>query len=249
MREMQMIQDLWASQPPPDPGQLPALRARVLAAMEDSAALHQRPSRAAWLGRSSRWHARSPLAARHHRRPLVLSGMAAAAMAVVASVLLLVVGWPVSRQTPAAVHVNLAAWSVNTNPDGTVTFKLKKLADPTRLEHVLAEAGVPAIVRWGENCRAQRRIVGAPAGRAVSERYVGGRHGGPQWVDGQPLPAYAYTITPSAMPKGSRFVISAGPLPAFEQHNPHYVGPWLDWALVPAGATVTCGPSVPPEVG
>jgi hypothetical protein len=66
-------------------------------------------------------------------------------------------------------------------------------------------------------------------------------------VDGQPLPAYAYTITPSAMPKGSRFVISAGPLLAFEQHNPHYVGPWLDWALVPAGAKVTCGPSVPPK--
>jgi hypothetical protein len=248
MREMQMIQDLWVSQPPPDPGQLPALRARVVAAMEDSAAVHQRPSRAAWLGPSMRWHALGPSAARRRRRPLVLSGVATAAVAVAASVLLLVAGWPGGGQTPAAVHVNLAAWSVNTNPDGTVTFKLKKLADPTRLEHVLAAAGVPAIVRWGENCREQQRIVGAPAARAFSERYVG-HHGRFQWADGQPLPAYAYTITPSAMPKGARFVISAGPLPAFEQHNRHYVGPWIDWALVPAGAKVTCGPSVPPEVG
>jgi hypothetical protein len=51
------------------------------------------------------------------------------------------------------------------------------------------------------------------------------------------------------MPKGARFVISAGRRPAFELHNPRYVGPWIDWALVPAGASVTCGPAVPPEVG
>lgn len=240
MRDIQMIQDLWAGQPPPDPGQLPALRARVLAAINDPPAPRQRPSR---------WHAPGPpRSARHRRRPLVLSGVAAAAVAAAASVLL-VAGWPRGGQAPGAVHVNLAAWSVNTNPDGTVTFKLTRLSDPTRLEHVLAEAGVPALVRWGQNCREQRRIVGAPARRAVSEQYVGGRHGTPQWVRGQPLPAWAYTITPSAMPPGARFVISAGPLPAFEQHNPQYVGPWIDWALVPAGAQVTCGPSVPPEVG
>jgi len=145
--------------------------------------------------------------------------------------------------------VNLAAWSVNTNPGGTVTFKLRRLSDPARLQHVLAEAGVPAIVRWGQNCREQRRIVGAQAAKIVSQRYVGGPRGRFERADGRLLPAYAYTITPSAMPKGARFVISAGRLPASERHNPRYVGPWIDWALVPAGAQVTCGPSVPPEVG
>ena len=100
-----------------------------------------------------------------------------------------------------------------------------------------------------ENCREQRRIVGAPAARIVSEKYVGGPHGRFERADGQLLPAYAFTITPSAMPKGARFVISAGRLPASERHNPRYVGPWIDWALVPAGVSVTCGPAVPPEVG
>ncbi len=123
------------------------------------------------------------------------------------------------------------------------------MAQPARLQHVLAEAGVPAIVRWNQNCREVRRIVGAPAARAVSEKYVGGPHGTFERVDGQLLPAYAYTITPSAIPKGAKFVISAGRRPAFERHNPRYLGPWIDWALVPAGASVTRGPAVPPEVG
>jgi len=222
---------LFTSIQPAPPGDTDAIRQAARARLAD---------------RMSRPHRSS----QHRRRPLVLSGGAAAGVALAVSLLLLTGGWPVNGEPPAAVHVNLAAWSVNTNPNGTVTFKLRRISDPTRLEHVLAQAGVPAIVRWGENCREQRRIVGAPAKRAVSGwRYVGGPHGRPQWVDRQPLPNWAFTITPSAMPTGARLVISAGPLPANEAGNPQYVGPWIDWALVPAGAHVTCGPSVPPEVG
>jgi hypothetical protein len=186
-----------------------------------------------------------PRPAQRHRRPLILAGAAAAAVAAAASVLLLAIGSPFGGQARAAVHVNLAAWSVNTNRDGTVTFKVKKLADPTRLEHVLAQAGVPAIVRFGENCRAQghtlpvRGIVSGPA-------YVGGAVGRPQWIDGRPYPAWAYTITPSAMPSGSTFMISVGPGP--DPSNPMNFA-WFDWAIVPAGTHVTCGPSVPPVVG
>lgn len=182
---------------------------------------------------------------RQRRRLMTgLSGVAA-----VGAVLALVLALPFGGTGPRPVHVNLTAWSVNTNPGGTVTFKLKRLADPARLQHVLAEAGVPAIVRWEQNCREQRRITGTPAARIVSQKYVGGPHGRFERADGRLLPAYAYTITPSAMPRGARFVISAGLLPASERHNPRIVGPWIDWALVPAGAQVTCGPSVPPEVG
>jgi hypothetical protein len=173
-----------------------------------------------------------------------LSGVAAAAVALALALTL-----PLGGTGPRPVHVNLAAWSVNTNPGGTVTFKLKRLSDPARLQRVLAQAGVPAIVRWHQNCREPQRIVGAPAARIVSEKYVGGPQGRFERADGQLLPAYAYTITPSAMAKGTRFVISAGRLPASERHNPHIVGPWIDWALVPAGVSVTCGPAVPPEVG
>jgi hypothetical protein len=180
-----------------------------------------------------------------------LSGVAAAGVALTLALTL-----PFGGTGPPPVHVNLAAWSVNTNPGGSVTFKLRRLSDPARLQHVLAQAGVPAIVRWGQNCREQRRIVGAPAARIVSAKYVGGPQGRPERADGRLLPAYAYTITPSAMPRGARFVISAGRRPASEagqsryvNGHPRYVGPWIDWALVPAGASVTCGPAVPPEVG
>src|ERR1022692_1707660 len=207
---------------PPPPGDTEAIRhgarARLAAAMS-----------------------RPPRSARRHRRPLVLSGVAAAAAALAASVLLLTGSWPGSGHAASAVHVNLTAWSVNTNPDGTVTFKVKRMSDPTRLEHVLAQAGVPAIVRFGENCRAQGQTL--PVQGIVSGlNYVGGPAGRPQWVDGRPYPAWAYTITPSGMPAGARFMISVGPGPGTNYQ-------WFDWALVPAGVHVTCGPSVPPVVG
>ena len=139
-----------------------------------------------------------------------------------------VLALPFGGTGPRPVHVNLTAWLVNTSPGGTVTFKLKRLADPARLQHVLAEAGVPAIVRWSQNCREQHRIVGAPAAKIVSEKYVGGPHGRFERPDGRLLPAYAYTITPAAMPRGARFVISAGatasqrgrPAPACERPPP-----------------------------
>ena len=72
--------------------------------------------------------------------------------------------------------------------------------------------------------------------------YAGGPAGRPQWVDGRPYPAWAYSITPSAMPAGARFMISVGPGPGTKYQ-------WFDWALVPAGVHVTCGLSVPPVVG
>jgi hypothetical protein len=186
-----------------------------------------------------------PRSARHRRRPLVLSGVAAAAAALAASVLLLTGSWPGSGHTASAVHVNLAAWSVNTNQNGTVTFKVKRMADPTRLEHVLAEAGVPAIVRFGENCRAQGQTLPVQ-GVVTGPTYVGGTAGRPQFVDGRPYPAWAYTITPSAMPSGARFMISVGPGP--DPSNPTNYA-WFDWAVVPAGVQVICGPSVAPVVG
>jgi hypothetical protein len=60
------------------------------------------------------------------------------------------------------VHVHLAAWSVDTNPNGTVTFKLRNTSHPAQLQHALAEAGIPAIVRWGEVCLAKGRHVLLP---------------------------------------------------------------------------------------
>lgn len=180
---------------------------------------------------------------RQRRRLMTgLSGVAA-----IGAVLALVLALPFGGTGPRPVHLNLAAWSVNTSPNRTVTFVVKKMADPARLEHVLASAGVPAIVRFGENCRAQGKTL--PLRGVVSgPTYVGGPHGKPPWHAGGRtyLEWWAYAITPAAMPAGSRFMISVGPGP--NPGNPTNYQ-WFDWALVPAGVHVACGPSVPPVVG
>jgi hypothetical protein len=183
-------------------------------------------------------------ASRPRRRPLVLAAAAATVVAVAAGALL-AVGRPSTSRTAAAVHVNLAAWSVNTSAAGTVTFVVKEMADSAQLEHVLSTAGVPAVVRFGENCRTQGQTL--PLRGVVSgPKYVGGAVGRPEWVNGRWYPDWAFTITPSAMPRGSTFMISVGPGP--EPGSPTNYQ-WFHWALVPLGEHVTCGPSVAPVVG
>jgi hypothetical protein len=82
------------------------------------------------------------------------SRIAAVAAACTATGLVLALVLPAGSQT-RPVHEHLAAWSVETNPNGTVTFKLRNTSHPAQLQRVLAEAGVPAIVRWGQICLAQ----------------------------------------------------------------------------------------------
>jgi hypothetical protein len=81
-----------------------------------------------------------------------LSGVTAASAAM-ALALALPLGGAGARQ----VHVNETDWSVNTNQDGTVTLQVRKAADPARLETVLSQAGVPAVVNWNESCWASVR--------------------------------------------------------------------------------------------
>ncbi len=50
------------------------------------------------------------------------------------------------------VHVNLAAWSVNTLPTGLVNVTLRELRDPARLSSTLADAGVPVVLTSGRVC-------------------------------------------------------------------------------------------------
>src|SRR6266542_4086317 len=83
-----------------------------------------------------------------------------------ASGIALALAVPGSQARP--VHVHLAAWSVDTSPDGTVTFKLHNTSQPARLQHVLAQAGVPAMVRRGEICLARGRHVLLPTRGIVS---------------------------------------------------------------------------------
>ena len=179
---------------------------------------------------------------RRRRRVLAAAGAACAAIGIA-----LALAVPGSQARP--VHVHLAAWSVDTNPDGTVTFKLRNTSQPARLQHVLAEAGVPAMVRQGEICLAQGLHVLLPTQGIVSDLngkptpmgsvflLMGGAgHGGNQLLN------WAWTITPAKIPTGTRFVISA--IPGDHVPATHIQAAW---EFVPTSAPVTCAKSVKPS--
>lgn len=98
---------------------------------------------------------------------------------------------PVSAHGQAqsrSVNVDLAAWSVHTNADATVTITIRELRDPNKLRQVLAEAGVPAIVTVGGCVRNGDGLpqIGIVLNHTVSK------------LDGT-----IFTVKPSAMPPGS----------------------------------------------
>ena len=176
---------------------------------------------------------------RRHRRAIAAL---TSACAVIGLALALVVP---SGTQPKPVHVHLAAWSVDTNPDGTVTFKLRSVSHPARLQRVLAQAGVPAMVRSGEICLAQGRHVLLPTRGIVSDLngrptllgsvfLLGGNGSGPN-----KLLNWAWTITPANIPGNAHFVISSipgGHLPANRIQ--------AAWEFVPKSAHVNCAASV-----
>jgi len=183
------------------------------------------------------------------RRGVAAAGAACAAVALALALVLALAPGSQTRQ----VHVHLAAWSVDTNPNGTVTFKLRNASQPARLQHVLAKAGVPAMVRWGEVCLAQGRHVLLPTEGFVKETgmrvYVNGRPSQPEsileMISTKPSNNkglnWSWTITPSKMPKGARFVISAVPA---DRVTPGHIQ--AVWEFVPSSAHVVCAKSVKP---
>ena len=179
---------------------------------------------------------------RKRRRRHAIAAVAAACAAIG---LAIAVALPSGTQ-PRPVHVHLAAWSVDTNPDGTVTFKLRNTSHPARLERVLAEAGVPAMVRSGEICLGQGRHVLLPTRGIVS--YLNGRPtgmgsyfavgGGSNW-HGDLLLKWSWTITPSKIPSNAHFVISSIPGNHVPANRIQAV-----WEFVPKSAHVKCAASV-----
>lgn len=176
---------------------------------------------------------------RRHRRAVAAL---TAACAVIGLALALVLP---SGTQPRLVHVHLAAWSVDTNPDGTVTFKLRNVSDPARLQRVLAEAGVPAMVRSGEICLAQGRHVLLPTVGIVS--YLNGRPNRMESVflaggnGSRPNTTldWSWTITPSKIPGNAHFVISS--IPGNHVPASHIQAAW---EFVPKSAHVNCAASV-----
>jgi hypothetical protein len=80
-------------------------------------------------------------AVRRHRR---LRRVTSAAAAVVAGAVLVTLAVTGARPAP----VRLAAWTVTTEPNGTVAVSIRDLRDPAGLQRALRAHGVPAIVRF-----------------------------------------------------------------------------------------------------
>ena len=140
-------------------------------------------------------HMDRPVAAitgRAHARRLRrgLSAGAAAAVALGAGLSLALTAGPAASRP---VHVNLDAWSVNTTSAGQVELTVRELRDQALLEQTLADAGVPAIVNFGEFC--------GPADQADNLTGTTGTHflGRPVTSGGALL---AITINPAAVPSG-----------------------------------------------
>jgi hypothetical protein len=125
-----------------------------------------------------------------------LGGLSAAAVAV--AVVLAVTALLPSRPAPAsAPGVQLAAWTVIRQADGTVAVTIRELRDPAGLQRRLRADGVPASVTFfGALSRSCQRY---PAGTALINRVFSGRQSGRYPV---------MVIHPAALPPGSGVQIS-----------------------------------------
>ena len=130
-----------------------------------------------------------------------------------------------------SVHVNLAAWSVNTLSSGLVYVDVRELQNPVLLRQTLADAGVPAIVTFGEFC------TGPGGSNAVDLTQILGKSGS----GGVPK----LTINPGGIPHGSE--LSIGIVSASKNDSQ---GLDASFAVVQTGAQLICGqPNTNPPTG
>jgi hypothetical protein len=168
---------------------------------------------------------------RRRRRTIALAlpgaGLAAAAAAALVAVAVLPGGHarpgaPAVSHSPSFVP---AAYTVQRNPSGTVTVTIRQmLGNPAGLQHALARAGVPALVRYipyKTASRVEHGVTGSVSYPACE--YQGGLPVEPQSVaekvllqppshtgpSNTPMP-WVFAIRPGAMPKGSVVYIETG---------------------------------------
>lgn len=135
------------------------------------------------------------------------------------------VGSPAGGGSPGPgarpVHVNLDAWSVNTLSSGLVYVDVRELQNPALLRRTLAEAGVPAIVTFGEFC------IGPNGGGTENLVRVIGKTG----ADSEAR----LTIDPAEIPHGSE--LSIGIVTASKNGAE---GLESSFGVVNSGAKLTC---------
>jgi hypothetical protein len=165
---------------------------------------------------------------RQLRRSVSFVSAAVAVAAIVVGTQLLSEGRPPLSGDPSVQQpLQLAAYSVITNPDGTVTLTLRKpqdTFDADILRDKLADAGVPAEVRIGEHCS----VESAASLSSALDRAVRGE----RRTDG----SVVLIITPSAMPEGSELSIGM-----FAERQ--------TWSLLWADAPMTCTDALPGQDG
>jgi hypothetical protein len=179
--------------------------------------------------------ARSPRPRQPHRaKTAVMFGVAALIAAIGTVVAVTRPGSPAPAVTASPlplgtgpVHIHLTAFSVDSNPGGTVTVTLTRdqIMDPSAVRQALAQAGVPAIVNVGFLCYVPYPV---NAGHFISARQPG--------PDGNTV----MVITPSKMPAGTTLSIGY-------YQNQMQAG--VQFTLVPDGVRLTCNNHPPVPAG
>jgi hypothetical protein len=191
------------------------MRSALEAAARDGSPRLQAPARAAGLG----------------RRAAVCLAVAAVAVAAGVGIDQAVdhgPSTPSAGSTGHVVHIRTAAFTVDTNPGGTVTITLlhdHAFVDPGALRNALAQAGVPAFVTAGKVCYLPHHPT------AALPRVLSGIQ---HLANGNVL----VTIIPSAIPAGSELSIGY-----FQISGGH----GLFVTVVPDNASLTCT-ATPPHV-
>ena len=166
--------------------------------------------------------------ARARRLRRGLPGAGAAGLALGVGLALTLSGHPAASGGPSAgsggrpaartVHVNLAAWSVNTTPSGQVNVTIRELKDPARLSKTLADAGVPVMLTSGRVCDTGYQ---AQLSRVVQK--LGGSGD------------VVLTINPAAMPPRTKLVIGIG---TARMGSEHFLA--AAFTLVKDGSPLAC---------
>jgi hypothetical protein len=168
--------------------------------------------------------------ARRLRRGLAAAGVAGVAVAVAAGVA--VIPGHNGPASAKAVHVDLAAWSVNTTGTGVVEVTIRQMDNLKLLGKTLQDAGVPSLITSGAICSPRADDVPAAVQNAV-------------------------IVNPSDLPRGVMIGIRPAAIPAGHEMSISQmgIGGAGGFGVIKAGDQLSCtvvptydGPPPPPPV-
>ena len=180
--------------------------------------------------------------ARRRRSGLAGMGVAAAGLAIALPVVITTVNRPASqvatsiRLGSGPVHVNLAAFSVDSNPNGTVSVRLasKQAINARQLRQILAQAGIPAVVNYGAFCATS---VQPPGFKQVVS--------GPP-ANGTANASSSSSIRSTASADVTAMVIKPGKMPKQAELSIGYFPDHVAMTLVRVGGPLSCVATDPP---